>query len=85
MARLAPWRTKKVPSVTRKLGSPVRMSKQPLKAPTPSEKTSAASTPTHTLRPKFHAVSAAQIPEAVAATPVERSNSPPTMSRSTLR
>ena len=43
----------------------------------------AASTPTHTLRPKYHDVWAAMRPEVVTATPADRSNSPPIMSSAT--
>ncbi len=49
-ARLTPWRMRKVPRVTRKLGSPVRTTIQPLKAPTASETTRAVITPVHTFR-----------------------------------
>src|SRR5580765_739920 len=82
-ARLAPCRTKKVPSVTRKLGSPVLCSNQPLNAPTAREKISAISTPVQTLRLKYHAIWAAHSPEEVTATPVDRSNSPPIIRRAT--
>ena len=74
MPRLAPCSTKKVPRVT---------SSQPLKAPMARETTSARITPTHTLRPKFHEASAAVSPDVVAATPVDRSNSPPIMRTAT--
>ncbi|CAM5362919.1 hypothetical protein SVIOM342S_01490 [Streptomyces violaceorubidus] len=47
-ARLTPWRTRKVASVTRKLGRPVFISTQPLKAPTASEATRATITPIQT-------------------------------------
>lgn len=47
--RLRPCRMKKVPSVTRKLGSPVRIRSQPLNAPIPIMTTSDTPTPTHTL------------------------------------
>ncbi|CAM5569929.1 hypothetical protein SGLAM104S_09821 [Streptomyces glaucescens] len=47
-ARLTPWRIRKVPRVTRKLGSPVRTSIQPLSRPTPSETARATITPTQT-------------------------------------
>ena len=80
-ARLTPCSTKNVPRVTRKLGRPVLCSSHPLNAPMDRENSSATKTPTQTLRPKYHAVWAAARPEAVTATPAERSNSPPIMSR----
>src|SRR3954468_16988567 len=82
-ARFTPWRTKNVPRVTRKLGSPVMWSSQPLNAPIARETTSAISTPTQTLRLKYQAVRAAVSPEVVTATPADRSNSPPIMSSAT--
>ena len=62
-ARFTPWSTKKVPRVTRKLGSPVLCSSQPLKAPIARETARAMSTPSQTLRLKYQAVSAAVRPE----------------------
>lgn len=47
-AMFRPCRMKKVPSVTRKLGSPVRISSQPLNAPIASESASATITPSQT-------------------------------------
>ena len=55
IARLAPARTKNVPRVTRKLGSPVMWSSQPLNAPTPSENARAIATPPQTFSPRYHA------------------------------
>ena len=50
IARLRPCRMKKVPSVTRKLGSPVRISSQPLNAPIASDDHQCdAARPTQTL------------------------------------
>ncbi|CAM5278793.1 hypothetical protein SALBM217S_03734 [Streptomyces griseoloalbus] len=49
-ARLTPWRIRKVPRVTRKLGSPVLTSIQPLKKPTARDTTRATMTPIHTFR-----------------------------------
>lgn len=69
--------------MTRKLGNPVRCSSQPLKAPTASEKTRARSTPTQTLSPRYHVACAAVSEDAVTATPVDRSNSPPIISMAT--
>src|SRR5579872_5850573 len=50
-ARLAPCSMRNVPSVTKKLGRPVRTSNQPLKAPIASETSSAKPTPTQTFVP----------------------------------
>ena len=72
-----------MPRVTRKLGSPVMWSSQPLNRPMASDTTRAARMPTQTLRPKYQAVSAATRPEVVTATPADRSNSPPIMSSAT--
>src|SRR5664279_4701545 len=82
-ARLIPCRTKNEPRVTRKLGRPVRCRSQPLKAPIANEITSARSTPTQTLRPKYQAMCAQASPDVVTATPADRSNSPPIMSSAT--
>src|SRR5918911_3298960 len=82
-ARFTPWSTKNVPRVTRKLGRPVMWSRNPLKAPIARETTSAKTTPTQTLRLKYHARCAAASPDVVTATPADRSNSPPIMSSAT--
>src|ERR1019366_10749744 len=66
-ARLTPWSTKNVPSVTRKLGSPVGYSSQPLNAPIARETTRARKTPAQTLRLKYHAMCAAASPDVVTA------------------
>ncbi len=47
-ARFTPWRIRKVPRVTRKLGRPVFTSTQPLNAPTARETTRATITPIQT-------------------------------------
>ena len=47
-ARFSPSSMKKVPSVTRKLGMPVRTTIQPLMNPTARATASATATPTHT-------------------------------------
>ena len=72
-----------MPKVTRKLGSPVRCKSHPLKAPIAKESTSARNTPTHTFRPKYHAMCAQANPDVVTATPADRPNSPPIISSAT--
>src|SRR5579872_3123109 len=51
IAKLAPCNMRNVPSVTRKLGNPVRTSSHPLNAPMLRERTKATTTPAHTLVP----------------------------------
>src|SRR5690625_6067673 len=59
------------------------MKMTPLMNPIPREKTSATATPTHTLVTKNQVNMEAVIPLEITATPVERSNSPPIISRET--
>ncbi len=82
-ARLTPWRPRKVPRVTRKLGSPVRTIIQPLNAPMARDSTSATSTPTQTFMVSWKLIMAAVSAELITATPADRSNSPPIISSAT--
>ena len=80
MAMLRPCSIRKVPSVTRKLGSLVRIMSQPLNAPTQSEKNRAKTTPAHRLPATSVAKIEAARDDVVTATPADRSNSPPIIS-----
>src|SRR3954465_14592135 len=82
-ARLRPRSMKNVPSVTRKLGMPVRTTRKPLMKPTRSATTSETSTPTHMLAVNWKLIIEATRAELTTATPADRSNSPPIMSRAT--
>src|SRR2546430_2671247 len=81
--RLIPCRARKVPRVTMKLGSPVRITIQPLNAPTASANTSDTSSASHTFQPALTASSAVTSPVDAVITPADRSNSPPIMSSAT--
>ena len=82
-ARLTPCRTKNVPSVTMKLGSPVRMTRMPLIAPIATARTSDATIDTHT----FMSYSVIKMPVVRPVVPIiapaDRSNSPPIISIAT--
>ena len=66
-----------------KLGSLVFTRIQPLMKPMARETTRARATPTQTFSEKYHANIDAVRAELITATPVERSNSPPIISRET--
>ena len=66
-----------------KEGSLVRISSQPLISPIASEVSRAMPTPTQTLTAKNQLNIEAASAEVITATPVERSNSPPIISRDT--
>src|SRR3954452_432462 len=81
--RLRPWRMKKVLSVTRKLGIPVRTTSQPLMNPMASATTRLSTTPTHMLRLSWKHRIEANNAVVVTWTPDDRSNSPPIIRRAT--
>src|SRR5690625_2013607 len=82
-ARFSPASIRNIARVTMNEGRRVLMKMTPLMNPIPREKTSATATPTHTLVTKNQVNMEAVIPLEITATPVERSNSPPIISRET--
>ena len=83
MAMLSPCSIRKEPSVTRKLGSLVFTSSQPLTAPSASAKASEKTAPTHRLPATCVAKIEAASEIEVTATPADRSNSPPIINNAT--
>ncbi len=81
--RLNPRSVKNVPSVMMKLGSPERTTMNPLRKPIPMAMISDSTSETITLNPLCTENSAQNIPVVPTITPVERSNSPPIISRAT--
>src|SRR5690242_1593281 len=81
--RLAPCRTKNVPSVIRKLGMPVFITRYPLMKPTSRQNSSETSAPTTRLMPKYQQSIELTRPALIVMTPADRSNSPPIMSMPT--
>src|SRR3954452_5100700 len=75
--RLAPCSTKNVPSVIRKLGMPVRITRYPFRKPIARQNTSESAAPTHRLIPNHQQNMELTSPAVVTMTPAERSNSPP--------
>ena len=83
MAMLSPCSIRKVPRVTRKLCSLVRIRSKPFNAPIPREKKKAKTTPAQRLPATWVANIEAASEEVVTATPAERSNSPPIIKSAT--
>src|SRR5918994_6483331 len=81
--RFRPVSIRNVARVTIKLGSLVFIRIQPLMYPMPSETTRARITPTQTFMLRYQLNIDAVRAELMTATPVERSNSPPIISRDT--
>src|SRR6476620_11258171 len=81
--RLSPASMRNEARVTIKLGSFVLTRIHPLMNPMPRDTTSAKATPTQTLVLKYQENMDADRAEVMTATPVERSNSPPIISRAT--
>lgn len=80
---LMPWSMRNIDRVTRKLGSRVRVRIHPLRNPTAREIASANRAPTHTFSENHQANMDAVSAEVMTATPADRSNSPPIISRAT--
>ena len=82
-ARSMPCRTKNVPSVTMKLGSPVFITRMPLIAPIPSASASETRIAAQMLRPYSVVSTPTTRPVKPVMAPADRSNSPPIMSSAT--
>ena len=82
-ARLTPRSTKKVASVTMKLGSPVFITSRPLMKPMARATTSEVSTATHTLMCQWDIMMPVIRPVVPVIAPADRSNSPPIISSAT--
>ena len=81
--RLNPWRAKRTPSVTMKLGSRDVTTMTPLSTPMATAMTSDTSMATATGHPAWTENRAVNIPVVPTMTPDERSNSPPIINRAT--